>query len=456
MNCSNNNSNAVASPTDNSVLAWIKRRLTCCVCKQIMSEPVVLNSCRHCLCYPCVSTLRKVARGSEHGVRQGVNCSVCGSFSVEDEDIRESTFLDDLKKIYDLLNAKPKPCTMCDEPTPSTHFCCNCQTHLCSKCLHKVHNRMLAATGAHDVIALKDDSPQDNKLKIFDRFLTCRLHNGKPLVSLCIDCNSLACAECVKTGHPEHVMKGAEDASLLLREKNEQLLDDISDLERQLQEKVSGQDAHVETSKFEKSIRERADELRERIDGDAMQALQQLNNKNKLQEISLAHAQVTSSELLVCKNDIIEQMAEAGAHGDSMSALCNLQQHLHPQLRRLHNNLQDTLRDVQDTLDPNTDSQQQADQMHFSFPGVVNGNTVALPVSCEKNSTLWPFNFDTLLRPLELMQELVLASSCDGFIKSETYALSRNEAWVPSQNAGIMSLFCRPLTKDQRQRPHWH
>ena len=448
-NCSGELRSVKTSASESPVIAWLEKKLQCVVCSNVMTDPILLETCRHCLCYSCVATLRKTSRNGQ----PGVTCSVCESFAEEEKDVRESSFLDDLKKIHDLIRAKPKVCKMCDEPTPATHHCSDCQSHLCSNCLYKVHNRLFSKQ-KHDVIELQQLSGKERTLHDFDKFLTCRPHSGKPIASMCYDCKALVCVECAATSHRDHDLLTPEEATSVMRKKNEGIVRRIDELQQQLRESMSGTGAQSGSSKQEQTIRARAEDLRERVVNDAMVALQQFNNENHLQAITLAHAQGTCSEIIAFKNDVMQEVIEAGAHGDSLVAVCDVQQHLNPRLIRLLQRMQETVDDAEKALQSDVTSQS-TEKVRFSFPNVVPGNMVAMPVRYEENSNLWPFSFTNLERPLSLQNEIVLASDCDGFIKSETYALSRNEAWVPSQNAGIMSLFCRPLTKDHRQIPHW-
>lgn len=178
--------------------------LHCCVCKQLVAEPVLLE-CLHNCCRSCVSRMTATAYGSSHygfddsagddgavngtgGDSRCVTCPQCRQ-TTSCAGLRLNAFAATLSRATQVADAPPKckPCEDIFNYIEATHLCVDCDLYMCKSCLRR-HQKF---NGADKVLPVADATA----IAASARPTTCFEHDQKHEL-YCVRCDRMRCTAC--------------------------------------------------------------------------------------------------------------------------------------------------------------------------------------------------------------------------------------------------------------------
>ena len=174
----------------------------CSVCLELFTEPKVLPCC-HTFCLEC---LKKTATSGGQ-----VTCPKCRKVhGIPAGGL--TAFLTDFIEAHGVearrLGNATQYCGECGERGPLSHFCSDCQKHLCSECGLGLHKKLKIYNG-HKVY-----SPAETTVsKLSSKPLHyCPVHKAEVLKLYCETCEKVVCRDCTLVEHRQHNYKFIQDA----------------------------------------------------------------------------------------------------------------------------------------------------------------------------------------------------------------------------------------------------
>ena len=192
----------------------------CFLCKQPYRDPRLLP-CLHAFCYEC---LKKLLDDSTEQQATLV-CPTCFEQApLPIQDLRRHVYLSNnantARRGSQLKTAKI--CENCDSEEKACAFCCDCGDSglpICKQCVE--FHKKVRSYKKHTVVSLDSDVKELVRKANERESMICTKHTSDVLKHryFCLDCEALACSECLRLDHADHKYKALE--SLFDEEKGE-------------------------------------------------------------------------------------------------------------------------------------------------------------------------------------------------------------------------------------------
>lgn len=176
----------------------------CSQCKNIFSEPVVLN-CLHifdrsCLSkFECTDSIFPVVTCPKCHMQSGSLSSLkpyITQYAIESKELNVTT-----------VDCSDFKCVLCTSGEDSKYKCIDCAGLLCERC--KILHKEVKFLNSHlEVEELTDDDKAN--IKILKKHLAdnkpvkCEIHSEKKYTNYCVQCGMLACSRCLLSEHLDH------------------------------------------------------------------------------------------------------------------------------------------------------------------------------------------------------------------------------------------------------------
>ena len=139
---------------EGSELAWIEKKLECCLCHQTAKIPKVFACCGWVACDDCI----------QRYFQEFAACPVCGEV-VEGQKYIHLPFVDSMLEVLPMMKRCVTANIVCSKHSkPHLFFCENCQQYLCSDCIYdlvcggdKQHEGHTIKRATEMVPKIKDD-----------------------------------------------------------------------------------------------------------------------------------------------------------------------------------------------------------------------------------------------------------------------------------------------------------
>ena len=205
----------------------LEQDLECGICSEIYQDPRVLN-CQHIFCVKCLTTI--AGRGFS------LSCPVCRTVTLLDlekgvaglgKPITLNKVQETVTSLIGSLREKGSMSGLCSVCSDSSHekatlFCEECLEKMCESCFDK----HLAISGF-----------ESHSYEIIEEMPTCEEHRTNICKHYCVDCCTPVCVKCLLQGHLNHKAKDIKIAVAEIKDSFQQsivsLENDIKALKEQ-------------------------------------------------------------------------------------------------------------------------------------------------------------------------------------------------------------------------------
>ena len=211
---------AVARDGTKQALARLEEQLTCAICLETYTQPVLLD-CSHSFCRSC---LKLLITQTESG--PAVSCPQCRKLSPLADNglqgLQPAFYISQLFELQGILersksidDSKDKLCEKCNKRDVA-YFCHDCNQFLCTRCMEphlewaefKSHKVKSMGQFKEEVVEMVKLSPE----------AVCSIH-GNEIELYCDKCGELACVKCSVNQHKGHKCRPVADVIEELRGK---------------------------------------------------------------------------------------------------------------------------------------------------------------------------------------------------------------------------------------------
>ncbi|XP_071952792.1 E3 ubiquitin-protein ligase TRIM45-like [Antedon mediterranea] len=279
--------------------------LECGICLRRLRDPRTLD-CLHSFCLSCLKKLMSTMEGK-------LCCSTCRKeFSMPIgglDRLEVNHFIGRMLEFTDnSINKRTSSCIGCGKD--ASHFCSECSDFLCTTCAG-LHGK-LSVSKFHRLMTLAEYGKLDDREKLSARSMKCPVHEETHLTVYCMTCKLPICAKCCVTTHkvPEHDVRAIVQVfkeyqllaskiiqkTLMVEEKLEEAIDDISKVQDSLKESTEG---------CERQINQYFEEIKSIIEAEHENVLEELNalstEKNMKLESHLEQLRLASCNLITLR-----------------------------------------------------------------------------------------------------------------------------------------------------------
>ncbi|XP_051894000.1 E3 ubiquitin-protein ligase TRIM11-like [Pristis pectinata] len=245
---------------------WLEEELTCPICLQIYTDPVILN-CKHSFCQACIEESWKEP---ESGV---YSCPECRANYRERPSLKRNFKLANIAQKYQAVNGTPValPCNYCTKKKLSAvKTCLKCEASMCAK--HLKHHRENAVFKNHPLI---DPTADMSTWKCIE--------HKKLLEIYCKDDKVCICCLCPVVGkHKNHNCVSISEGEQELRDHLQQQIEKVRTNTTAIQAGI----LHLQTQKdnaqslireSKTKVQERCHALRKYFENEEKEALKYLD-----------------------------------------------------------------------------------------------------------------------------------------------------------------------------------
>ncbi|XP_042198784.1 E3 ubiquitin/ISG15 ligase TRIM25-like [Callorhinchus milii] len=253
----------------------LEEELTCPICLQIFSDPVILG-CNHSFCRDCIEKTWKELNSEIY------SCPECEAEFLEKPCLEDNVKLANIAQIYRNhdISLDPLPCNYCtDDPQPAVKTCLKCEASMCLQHL-KPHTENPVFKN-HPLV----DAAEDIAL------WKCNEHN-KLLEIYCMDDEVCICTFCTVVGqHKKHNCTSIDEGEKELRARLQQRMDMMQ--QNLDAAKVCLSHFQDEKQKAEDTIKDVKGNIREKYDG--LRKMIRREEKDAFQFLDQQESRVTGS-----------------------------------------------------------------------------------------------------------------------------------------------------------------
>ncbi|XP_070555378.1 tripartite motif-containing protein 2-like [Ptychodera flava] len=329
----------MAAPPAQKVLEEIGEDFLCCtICLEQFKSPKILP-CLHTFCQECLATLvKKTGSLNCPECRQQYQLPVGGVPS-----IKGNFFMSNLIEIFkhrlgSMQEAEIK-CKGCQQNT-ATHRCVECKHYICDNCV-KVH-RNLPFTQTHQLMSIEEyEKAKSDSPVAIQAVEYCSVHPKNEIEFYCETCQVPVCSNCTIVTHhmPEHVHRDLKDAADEYLTELKAMVDKLKVKEQEAEKnktlaKQMHSDLKEQSSREERKVRKKAEEIIEKIKREEQRLIDELQN-NYTMKMKIAEIDIDEIELKLCNIKSACSYVEALMHHGNAAQLLSTKDDVDTRIKQL-------------------------------------------------------------------------------------------------------------------------
>ena len=236
----------MATTTLSDFLLNLKGKFTCYHCKGSLNNPKILP-CLHTFCCGCLRRLEMENLGVEQPKCPLCKAIIELPEGANIDSLPSPLYLSRLQEMIRIRNNNPElACGSCDRRTAAVSYCFDCKCLVCVSCV-EVHAR-IKVMKFHRVVELKEFSSKDLPLLI-QAPLSCRQdgHKQEALDHFCKDCETQVCEKCLNSSHKGHNVLAISQASRESKKRILNAMDGLQDKMLSCREEIKRVDQSYKT-----------------------------------------------------------------------------------------------------------------------------------------------------------------------------------------------------------------
>jgi hypothetical protein len=298
----------------------------CPECCKSYDEPILLP-CLHNFCRKCIAGISETT-----GSRSQAACPQCQEqFAIPKagvDGLPRNSFLENYLKLKDICGSSDQPCDLCNSDDAdaeqlkfATVYCLVCRQKFCSSCA-SIHSKINVCR-KHEQINLGEEDV-DSVSAMIKSPTICDKHRQKRLKYYCGTCRQALCQLCYVEKHQSHKCSDLAEPAEKLREqvkKDTTSLTELLEECRRMLAKVSSDNDTFDDQiiSIENELHARADQLKDEIDREVEQLLEEMAviRKKRSEEVEKACDEIKQRMAsLEHGMSYIEELATKGSPGD--------------------------------------------------------------------------------------------------------------------------------------------